>query len=147
MKIILGKEFSYSKVSCCLYGMIYVEINNYFFPNNEWTDIPTAVIEMWSANLTNISAQNGKILLMFMEGPFYIKGTLKSKRIKLNFVNARGKKKIEKCYVINFSDLIKASINAINDLDAVIKCNNYNILRWNKVLNNRDKLIEMAKIW
>ena len=69
-----------------IWGIIYVKINDYCFPDDQWWDIATSVLEMWATNLFNfLYSHDDSCTLDFMDGDYsMIIRRLDATRISLN---------------------------------------------------------------
>ena len=59
-----------------IWGKINIQIDNIYYPDNEWYDAVSSILDMWTAELVEyISTKKDECYLNFMDGPFYIKLT------------------------------------------------------------------------
>lgn len=81
MAVVLGGDgicLEYSKISRNIYGGIYIEGENFCFPDREWTDLVYPVIDLWSDELVKAYRFGGEMKLIFMDGSFAMFGNIKS---------------------------------------------------------------------
>lgn len=65
-------EFDDGIIGCeSIWGKIYVEIDGAYFPDNEWYDAVSSVLEMWMDSVIGfIRKKKEKCVLYFMDGPY-----------------------------------------------------------------------------
>ena len=57
-----------------LWGNIHISINNICFPDDEWSDAVSSILDMWTAGILEFVSKNKKhCILHFMDGPFLLK--------------------------------------------------------------------------
>lgn len=57
-----------------IWGEIFVEVNGHFFPNEDWYDAVSSILDMWLPNLIDfMRAKNKQCELYFMDGPHRIR--------------------------------------------------------------------------
>jgi hypothetical protein len=58
-------------------GLLWLELHQQSFPVREWSDLPVAVMAMWSRQtISLLLRESGSELLRFMDGPFAVSATL-----------------------------------------------------------------------
>ena len=73
-------EFDNYNNTFSLWSKIYVQINGEYFPDDQWWDATSSVLEMWTCNINRlISGCINTCLLNFMDGDYTIKLTSNAK--------------------------------------------------------------------
>ena len=70
---LLDNDMLLTKDSMQVWGEIYVELNNSYFPSKGWYDITSSILDMWIPSIINfICKNNDQCELYFMDGPHKI---------------------------------------------------------------------------
>lgn len=57
-----------------IWGVIYVESNGYSFPDEDWYDAVSSILDMWLATVINfMCSKNSLCELYFMDGPYRLR--------------------------------------------------------------------------
>ena len=66
-------EDSAQTTNFSVWGNAYVEHDGFFFPNKEWYDVTSSLLDMWLSEISNFFSGNcDNCELYFMDGPFLI---------------------------------------------------------------------------
>lgn len=56
-----------------IWGRLYVDVDGYCFPNEEWYDVVSSIVDMWTMDVVDfIETKKAHCVLYFMDGPFEI---------------------------------------------------------------------------
>lgn len=77
MNIVIGNNTLKQGTSGNITGKIFVEVDDYYFPEENWNDFPIIILSCWINNYLNSRRSKvGKFEMCFMDGPFLLKGEL-----------------------------------------------------------------------
>lgn len=123
-EIIIGNQYDYYNISKNVSSIFYIKINGDFaFPDEEWTDLPISILDMWCSNLMeNKGISVADFSLFFMDGPFFIRCSKLNERVILRFINNR--KDDERIVIegsISYKELVDEVSYAGNNLISLIE--------------------------
>ena len=86
-------EDSAQTTNFSVWGNAYVEHDGFFFPNKEWYDVTSSLLDMWLSEISNFFSGNcDNCELYFMDGPFLIYLTQLSKNyVCISLIERPGK--------------------------------------------------------
>lgn len=117
-----------------LYGELFIKIYDITFPDKDWIDIISSVLNMWTDNIISLlkSNLNREEEFHFMDGPYYFVVTSKKNELIKITLFEKNKQVNEKPYEIMFynflSEISKIIVDLIND-ERLKEVKNINDLR------------------
>ena len=138
---------SKSEISTQIFGEIYFQIGDSFFPEEKWDDFAVIILGWWLKEACNIRSKR-VVQFLFMDGPFYFEVHLVNKTCNIKFIDDRYDKKrivnsgkIERAHFFN---LLKQNANLlINSLpDEANQLEDVMVIKNNlKIMQNQMKRI------
>lgn len=120
-------------------GILYIRIDDYLFPCDDWNDLCLSILIMWGENISKIKHKNEAVILFyFMDGDYYVSFKVKKGIAVLSlFENGN---QIQSKYNCLVKDIINEWVNAAKMLNTKMHNDIYYI-------NNRDskKLEKLIK--
>lgn len=128
-------EKSFKKYKEAITGIIYLEINDYYFPQKNWNDFIIVMINNWIKSLKDI--KYGIIQeteLLFFDGPFFIKIKMIDKEdCIIGFFESHKSENVLFTEEIKFNNLVNEVFHIANLCKALCKNNNWETEELNKL--------------
>ena len=106
------------------FGVIYIKINDFLFPQNNWTDFIVIILNWWLCNIEAIKRKRRKTgKFCFMDGPYVVKlKKSENDKIKLKFCD-HYKLVIE--YEFSIDEIMKEILMKSSEIIEFVKSNKW----------------------
>lgn len=145
MKFCINSDLlTYEYADKSIYGELFFEFGNMYFPSKGWTDIISSVIDMWVINLIDLlqsTEDSNEYEFYFMDGSYYIKLVYLNEDIAKVVLYDDSKQINPIPYRISIYSLLTQISNIIINMNSIE--NNMKITK--DINNNYKKLKSIAK--
>lgn len=126
LKIVLEDNVFVTETADVVDTKIHIEVDDYCFPSDNWTDFTFPVLEWWKNNLVQIKhSDNCTFRLMFHDGPFWMDGFKdKNMGLKIEFVNDRRHRRTEFVTYCSYKELVEELYRAFKTFAKILYNNN-----------------------
>ncbi|MDO5553464.1 MAG: hypothetical protein Q4G68_06850 [Planctomycetia bacterium] len=106
-------------------GIIYWRFKDRYFPELNWNDLICSVLSMWTDSICQLINNNRKrVILNFMEGPFYILTVKRNTRLGIKLYEDFGTPVLLESLTINEKQLYMLLHDASSILLSCLECGN-----------------------
>ena len=107
-----------------VWGEIYVELNNSYFPSEDWYDITSSILDMWIPSVIDFVCKNkDHCELYFMDGPHKVcLSWFSPQEIKISTFRDNREEITDICYVSEFLESFVCALDSF-----INQCNDANI--------------------
>lgn len=121
LKIVIQDEIFTSNNTTNIVLPLYLEYDELYFPDKQWTDFAD-ILNMWTYKLLmHIREDKSKFILYFMDGPYRLDVTKdKEMKITIRCINFRYKELTEQTIQCDYVDLLIAVYKAVKKFSKIL---------------------------
>lgn len=122
--VVQNRNISVSDIN--IWSGFFVTLNGIDFPNADWDDISTSVLEIWGQKvLEQIPQERGSFKLYFMDGPYYLLCDRRDDKVIIQGIDAHHPQclKLIATQSFPFAELAKGISCAISRMEYIAKQN------------------------
>ena len=86
--------------------VVYVQIGDTVFPDNQWSDMTLSILSMWTENLIRHKGQKSSYILYFMDGPYYLEVNQETYSLLITGISERQDRRIEFSCICSLGDFL-----------------------------------------